>query len=117
MRFAETLARSCAGALGATIAAVILHGSLTLDDYVPGRSDVDLLVVVEEPLSDAQLDALTEAVGGNRPGAPGRVDLRVVTREVACSPPRRRRWRPPSSSRPGRGRVCRWSGGVWESPI
>jgi hypothetical protein len=65
---------------------VILHGSLTLDDYVPGRSDVDLLVVVEEPLSDAQLDALTEAVGGNRPGAPGRVDLRVVTREVACSP-------------------------------
>jgi Nucleotidyltransferase domain len=86
MRFAETLARSCAGALGATIAAVSLHGSLTLDDYVPGRSDVDLLVVVEEPLSDAQLDALTEAVGGNRPAAPGRVDLRVVTRQVAASP-------------------------------
>jgi hypothetical protein len=28
---------------------VILHGSLTLDDYVPGRSDVDLLVVIDDP--------------------------------------------------------------------
>jgi len=28
---------------------VILHGSLTLDDYIPGRSDLDLLVVVDHP--------------------------------------------------------------------
>jgi hypothetical protein len=41
LRFAEVLARSCAGALGETVAGVILHGSLTLDDYIPGRSDVD----------------------------------------------------------------------------
>lgn len=45
LRFAEVLARSCAGALGQAVAGVILHGSLTLDDYLPGRSDVDLLVV------------------------------------------------------------------------
>jgi hypothetical protein len=30
------------------MAGAILHGSLTLRDYVPGRSDVDLLVVVDE---------------------------------------------------------------------
>jgi len=33
LRFAQTLARACAGALGETVAGVILHGSLTLDDY------------------------------------------------------------------------------------
>jgi predicted nucleotidyltransferase len=47
LRFAEALARSCAGALGEAVAGVFLHGSLVLDDYVPGRSDVDLLVAVD----------------------------------------------------------------------
>jgi Domain of unknown function (DUF4111) len=86
MRFAETLARSCVGALGETVAAVVLHGSLTLDDYIPGRSDVDLLAVVDGLLGDAQFKALTEAVARQRPRAPGRVDLRVVTRQVAAAP-------------------------------
>jgi hypothetical protein len=86
LHFAEALAHSCSGALGETVASVILHGSLTLDDYVPGRSDVDLLVVVDDPVSDAQLAALTQAVATQRPRAPGRVDLRVVTRQVAASP-------------------------------
>jgi Domain of unknown function (DUF4111)/Nucleotidyltransferase domain len=85
LRFAGTLAGSCAAALGEAVAGVILHGSLTLDDYVPGRSDVDLLVVVDQPLTDAQVAALTEAVERRRPLAPGRVDLRVVTRQVAAS--------------------------------
>ena len=65
---------------------MILHGSLTLGDYVPGRSDIDLLVVVDASLTDAQFTALTEAVAALRPRAPGRVDLRVVTRRVAASP-------------------------------
>jgi predicted nucleotidyltransferase len=51
--FAEVLARSCAEELGETVAGVIQHGSLTLGDYLPGRSDVDLLVVVDDPLTDA----------------------------------------------------------------
>ena len=54
LRFAEVLARSCSEALGDTVTGVILHGSVTLDDYVPGRSDVDLLVIVEDPLSEGQ---------------------------------------------------------------
>jgi hypothetical protein len=86
LRFAERLARSCWRALGETVAGVILHGSLTLDDYLPGRSDLDLLVVVQDPLGDARLAALTEALAGHRPQAPGPVDLRVVTRQVAASP-------------------------------
>jgi Domain of unknown function (DUF4111)/Nucleotidyltransferase domain len=85
LRFAAALARSCSGMLGETIAGVILHGSLTLGDYLPGRSDVDLLVV-QDPLTDAQLAALTGALAGHRPQAPGPVDLRLVTRQVAASP-------------------------------
>jgi predicted nucleotidyltransferase len=50
-RFAEALARSCSHALGETVAGVILHGSLT-GRLGPGRSDVDLLVIVEDPLSE-----------------------------------------------------------------
>lgn len=86
LRFAEALARSCAAALGETVAGVILHGSLALGDYLPGRSDVDLLVVVDDPLTDAQLDALIEVAAAHRVQAPGRVDLRVVTRQLAGAP-------------------------------
>jgi hypothetical protein len=49
VRFAGGLARAGAAALGETAAGVILHGSLTLGDYLPGRSDVDLLAVVDGP--------------------------------------------------------------------
>jgi predicted nucleotidyltransferase len=84
--FAQTLARACIGALGEAVAGVILHGSLTLGDYVPGRSDLDLLVVIDHPLSDAQFAALVEAMASRRAEAPGPVDLRLVTRQVAASP-------------------------------
>jgi hypothetical protein len=86
LRFAEALTCSCADALGETVAGVILHGSLTLGDYLPGRSDVDLLVVVDDPLTDPQLAALIQVTAAHRPQAPGRVDLRVVTRQVAGAP-------------------------------
>jgi predicted nucleotidyltransferase len=86
LRFAGALARSCADALGEAVAGVILHGSLTLGDYLPGRSDVDLLVVVDDPLTDARSAALTQAAAAYQARAPGRVDLRVVTRQVAGAP-------------------------------
>jgi predicted nucleotidyltransferase len=86
LRFAGALARSCADALGEAVAGVMLHGSLTLGDYLPGRSDVDLLVVVDDPLTDARSAALTQAAAAYQARAPGRVDLRVVTRQVAGAP-------------------------------
>jgi hypothetical protein len=85
-RFAEALARSCAGTLGPGVAGVILHGSLVLGDYRPGRSDLDLLAVIDDPLRDAQVAALTEAFSRQQPQAPGPVDLRLVTRQVAAAP-------------------------------
>jgi aminoglycoside adenylyltransferase-like protein/nucleotidyltransferase-like protein len=89
LRFAEALGRSCAAALEGSIAGVILHGSLTLGDYIPGRSDADLLVVVNDSLADSQLAALTESQRGQRGRVPVPADLRVVTRQVAAVPTRR----------------------------
>jgi hypothetical protein len=73
--FAHGLAYGCAQALGRALVSVILHGSLTLGDFTPGRSDIDLLVVVDAPLGDERLAVLQEAVE------------RVVTRATAASPP------------------------------
>ena len=85
LRFAESLGRACARALDRIVAGVILHGSLTLGDYVPDRSDVDILVVIDNPLNDRQLKALIDAAESLRSQAPGRVDLRVATRDTAAA--------------------------------
>jgi predicted nucleotidyltransferase len=48
LAFAQVLAGSCIRVIEASVAGVILHGSLTLGAYVPGRSDADLLMVVDD---------------------------------------------------------------------
>ncbi|MGN9786499.1 nucleotidyltransferase domain-containing protein [Nonomuraea sp. ZG12] len=40
------------------LVALWAHGSLAKGDYQPGRSDLDLVAVVETPLTDAQRDGL-----------------------------------------------------------
>jgi hypothetical protein len=72
--------------LGDLVLAAIVHGSLVLGDFRPGRSDVDLLVVVERPLLDGELEAIRKAVVARRDSAPGGIDVRVVTREAAAFP-------------------------------
>jgi hypothetical protein len=67
-------------------ATVIVHGSLALGDFQPGKSDVDLLV-----LSDAPADGLAEAVERGWKQQPGNFNLRVVRYAVAAAPTRRPR--------------------------
>jgi Domain of unknown function (DUF4111)/Nucleotidyltransferase domain len=86
LAYADTLAQAASRALDDALAAVILHGSLTLGDYLPGRSDIDLLLIVDDPLTDAHLAGLAKAVGQQQPRAPFRFDLRVVTRAAAGVP-------------------------------
>jgi predicted nucleotidyltransferase len=85
MAFAEQLASACADVLGDAIVAVILHGSLARGDFVPGRSDIDLLVIVAESLSEEQVAAVRSTLEQR---APARVDLRIVTRATAAAPTR-----------------------------
>lgn len=84
--FAEALAQAASRVLGDAVAGVVLHGSLALGDYLPGLSDIDLLVVVDDPLTPIQLAPLAENGGQERPRVPVHVDLRVVTRQVAAAP-------------------------------
>jgi Nucleotidyltransferase domain len=97
LRFADRSAHACADVLGDTLVGAILHGSLVLGDYTPGRSDIDLLVIAERELSDSQIAALTGLAARERPHSPARVDLRVVTHAAAAGPAPA-----PHSSRTGR---------------
>ncbi|WP_344447525.1 nucleotidyltransferase domain-containing protein, partial [Kitasatospora nipponensis] len=45
--------------LAVPTAAVWAHGSLALGDFQPGRSDLDLIAIVESPLDGGQQDRLT----------------------------------------------------------
>jgi predicted nucleotidyltransferase len=83
LAFAARAASGCSDVLGDALVSVILHGSLTLDAFMPGRSDIDLLVVVDEPLEGEQLKALRDQLAEE---APRRVDVRVVTRATAAAP-------------------------------
>jgi Domain of unknown function (DUF4111) len=84
---ARRLGETCVDVLGERLVSLILHGSLAFDDYVPGQSDIDLLAVVDNALSDSELDAVTSAAAAEGARAPAPVDLRFVTRAVATTPP------------------------------
>lgn len=49
-------------ALVPALRAVYLHGSICLHDFVPGRSDIDLLVLSDAPMSRGERAALAEAL-------------------------------------------------------
>lgn len=79
------IAAACSDLLRDRLVAVILHGSLVLGDYTPGGSDVDLLVIVDRPLSVGELATVEELLLARRARAAG-IDLRVVTSAVAAAP-------------------------------
>ena len=85
---AERLADSIAGIVGAAVRSVILHGSLSAGGFRPGRSDIDLLVVIDGGLADAQAAALERLVREADAGSAAGIDVHVVTSEVAGAPTR-----------------------------
>lgn len=88
LSFANALAAALARVLGDILDSVILHGSLALGDYEPGRSDIDVLAVVERPLTDGEIEVARAVVFRLASRAPTVVDLRVVTRAAAAAPTR-----------------------------
>ncbi|MEU8821058.1 aminoglycoside adenylyltransferase domain-containing protein [Actinoplanes sp. NPDC048796] len=84
---AQRIAAAVADVLGPSARSVILHGSLSSGGFRPGRSDIDLLAVTTDRLTDTQMDALEAVVreadlGGQVSG----VDLDVVLAETAAAP-------------------------------
>jgi hypothetical protein len=74
--------------LGGNLVAVILHGSLVSGDFTPGRSDIDLLLIVRHPIAPEQRDNLAGAVTRLARQRSAWVDYRIVTAAEARRPQR-----------------------------
>ena len=85
---ADRLADLCVDVVGPGLRSVVLHGSLAAGGFRPGRSDIDLLAVVDGSLSDPQAAAIEQGVRTGDAGPADRVDLHVVTSESAGHPTR-----------------------------
>jgi hypothetical protein len=77
--------KAIADALAPHCRALILHGSLAAGGFRPGASDIDLLAVVDEPLTDDQADAVVRLARDADLGDAAGLDLDVITTAVALS--------------------------------
>ena len=65
---------------------IYLHGSAVMGCFNPSKSDIDLLVVVNDPISDAVKKAYMDMVVELNTYAPAKgIEMSIVTRDV-CSP-------------------------------
>jgi hypothetical protein len=88
LAIADELSSEARRVLGSNVLGVILHGSLASGDFVPGQSDIDILVVVHVPVPDAQQQRLSARVVAIARRRRAWIDLRVVTAEEAGHPQR-----------------------------
>ena len=72
-RFVEALASEITTAAGVALVDVYLHGSPTVGDWIPGVSDIDLLVVVRDDATPDTLRAVAARLRGGT-AEPGRRD-------------------------------------------
>ena len=85
-RVAETFTWESKRILGDNLVGVYLHGSAVMGCFHPGKSDVDLLVVVKEEPSDAVKRAFLDMVVSlNEDGPAKGIEVSVVRRGV-CKP-------------------------------
>jgi aminoglycoside adenylyltransferase-like protein/nucleotidyltransferase-like protein len=82
---ATTLAQALAAELGTRLVGVIAHGSWVHGDFSPGRSDLDLLVILrDEPSPDllTRVEPVLAKAVEARPQWSDRIELGFVTREA-----------------------------------
>ena len=86
-QYLEALTAEVAAVVGERLVGVFPHGSLMLGGYRPERSDIDVLVVVEDALSaDEQADLADRLSADALPCPAIGLELSVVTRAVASAP-------------------------------
>ncbi|MEV4516988.1 nucleotidyltransferase domain-containing protein [Dactylosporangium sp. NPDC049525] len=85
---AQWLADEIAEIVQGDLRAVIVHGSVATGDFLPGRSDIDLLTVIDAALPQDRAGALERLVRGADLGDAAGIDLHVVTAAVAAAPQR-----------------------------
>lgn len=82
---AEAVVERLAEVLGPNLVAAYLHGSAVLGGFDPTVSDLDLLVVCGDPLTDAAVEGICEGLGGLELPAKG-LEMSIMTRSEACRP-------------------------------
>jgi predicted nucleotidyltransferase len=84
--YLDDLARRSERLLGGRLVGMYLGGSLALGDYQPGRSDIDVAVVVDGELALETKEALVSAIRHEVLPCPARgLELVVYTRAAAAS--------------------------------
>jgi len=87
----DRLAAELAVAADGRLVAVYLHGSAVLGGWVPGRSDIDVLVVATDDVGETTLDSMAHAiVGTSRERLPDgclpKLETSIVTAAAARDP-------------------------------
>ena len=86
-RYLEALTAEVAAVVGDRLVGVYAHGSLLVGGYLPSRSDVDVVVVVEDALSAGeQADVAARLQEECLPCPAVGLELSVVTRASAAAP-------------------------------
>ena len=92
-RYARAVTRALARSLDTALAGVYLYGSATTGDFMPGRSDIDLVAVVTEPVGAGRRRAVVDEVARTfAPHAAKGLDLYVVPLASAARAARRPRF-------------------------
>jgi aminoglycoside adenylyltransferase-like protein len=85
--FVRALDAALVKMLGEAVIATYLHGSAVLGGFVHGRSDVDVLFIVDAPSDEEELREAARALSSVSANCPGRgVELSVVTADDAAHP-------------------------------
>ncbi len=85
--FGHKLADLVAGSSDGHLVGAYLHGSAALGGWVATRSDVDILIVLRDPLAGATLTAVEQVLAEHGPGSPGTgLECSVVTLAQAANP-------------------------------
>jgi Domain of unknown function (DUF4111)/Nucleotidyltransferase domain len=83
---AGALVDDLARAAERSLVGICVHGSAVLGDFVPGSSDLDVLIVVEDDVDDAVLERITAVLASDRQTAASGLEASVVTRSAAARP-------------------------------
>lgn len=84
---AGRLAADLGGVAGGKLVAVYLHGSAVLGGWVPGRSDVDVLIVAADDTDAATADSMARLIAATGPRCPGAgLETSIVAAAAARDP-------------------------------
>jgi len=85
LEYLAALTERCAAILGPELIGVYAAGSIALDAYQPGRSDIDVAVVCAAPLARPQKEAIVQALRHESLACPARGLELVVYRTAAAA--------------------------------